>query len=206
MTVQRLLEPSRTDLFGFHRPYAHPHPPSTDFVQVIKSLRSAAILGVSIKGQGLHPRGGPGDGRADQPPVIFALSNPTDHAECTAVQFPPVRLGGKTFVTGQTNNLYIFPAIGLAIFATRAPTGVPGELSITAATAVAGQVTRAELGSGLLYPPQSNILQTKIATAVRGVRGHSSTVAWPAMAAPRRHPRRRRGPAVHPECHDAVRP
>ena len=102
----------------------------------------------------------------NQPPVIFALSNPTDHAECTAVQFPPVRLGGKTFVTGQTNNLYIFPAIGLAIFATRA-TGVPGELFITAATAVAGQVTRAELGSGLLYTPQSNILQTKIATAVR---------------------------------------
>ena len=82
------------------------------------------------------------------------------------VQFPPVRLGGKTFVTGQANNLYIFPAIGLAIFATRA-TRVPDELFITAATAVADQVTRAELDSGLLYPPQSNILQTEIATAVK---------------------------------------
>ena len=118
----------------------------------------------------------------NQRPVIFALSNPTDHAECTAqealtwsggralyaagVQFLPVRLGGKTFVTGQANHLYIFPAIGLAIFAARA-TRVPDELFITAARAVAGQVTRAELDSGLLYPPQSNILQTEIATAVK---------------------------------------
>lgn len=115
-------------------------------------------------------------------PVIFALSNPTDHAECTAeealtwsggralyaagVQFPPVRLGDKTFVTGQANNLYIFPAIGLAIYAARA-TRVPDELFITAAQAVAGQVTQAELDSGLLYPPQGNILQTEVTTAER---------------------------------------
>ena len=43
--------------------------------------------------------------------------------------------------------------------------GHPG--AATGATAVADQVTRAELDSGLLYPPQSNILQTEIATAVK---------------------------------------
>ena len=120
------------------------------------------------------------------------------------MQFPPVPLADKTFVTGQANNLYIFPAIGLAIFATRA-TRVPDELFITAATAVAGQVTRAELGSGLLYPPQSNILQTKIATAVRvcevifdrGLAGVQRLADIRAFVEAQLYTL---------ECHDAVRP
>ena len=180
--VNGLLEPSRTDLYGFQRPYAHPHPPSTDLVEVIRSLRPTALIGVSTKGKAFTREVIQAMAELNQRPVIFALSNPTDHAECTAeealtwsggralyaagVQFPPVRLGDKTVVTGQANNLYIFPAIGLAIYATRA-TRVPDELFITAATAVAGQVTQAELDSGLLYPPQTSILQTEVTTAVR---------------------------------------
>lgn len=74
------------------------------------------------------------------------------------MQFPPTRIGDKTYVTGQANNLYIFPAVGLAIYATRAKR-VTDEMSITAAKAVADQVTQAELDSGLLYPPQIAILQ-----------------------------------------------
>jgi malate dehydrogenase (oxaloacetate-decarboxylating)(NADP+) len=38
---------------------------------------------------------------------------------------------------------------------------------IAAAQAVADQVTEDEIHSGLLYPPQSNILPTEIATAQR---------------------------------------
>ena len=117
----------------------------------------------------------------NQRPVVFAVSNPTDHAECTA-QEALTWSGGRALdaagcssrrsAGGQDvrhragQQLLHLPAIGLAIFASRA-TRVPDELFITAATAVAGQVTRAELGSGLLYRPQSNILQTEIATAVR---------------------------------------
>jgi len=82
------------------------------------------------------------------------------------VQFPPVRLGDLTFATGQAKNLYIFPAIGLALYATQT-TRIPDELFITAATAVADQVTQAELDSGLLYPPQISILQTEVTTAIR---------------------------------------
>ena len=64
--------------------------------------------------------------------------------------FPPVRFGGKTLVPGQGNNLYIFPAVGLAIVATKAQR-VTDEMFVVAARAVADQVTQAELDSGLLH-------------------------------------------------------
>ena len=45
--VDGLLEPSRTDLFDFQRPYAHPHAPTRDFVAAIESLKPTTIIGVS---------------------------------------------------------------------------------------------------------------------------------------------------------------
>ncbi len=180
--VRGLLEPSRTDLYDFQKPYAHPHAPSRDFVALIESLKPTAIIGVSTQGKAFHQRVIEAMARLNQRPIIFAYSNPTDHAECSAeeayrwsdgralyaagVPFPSVRYGGKTFVPGQGNNLYIFPAVGLAIVATKARR-VTDEMFIAAAKGVAEQVTQAELDSGLLYPPQSDILQTEVATALR---------------------------------------
>lgn len=177
-----LLEPSRTDLFDFQKPYAYPHAPSGDFVEVIRSIKPTAIIGVSTKAKAFTREVVEAMAELNERPIIFALSNPTDHAECTAqealawsngrtlyaagVQFPPARVGEKTYLTGQANNLYIFPAVGLAICATRARR-ITDEMFITAAKAVADQVTQAELDSGLLYPPQTGILQTEVATAIR---------------------------------------
>ncbi|HEY6551514.1 MAG TPA: malic enzyme-like NAD(P)-binding protein, partial [Solirubrobacterales bacterium] len=59
-------------------------------------------------------------------------------------QFPPVEIGGKRFVPGQGNNVYVFPAMGMAIFATEA-SRVTDEMFIVAAEAVAEQVTEADL-------------------------------------------------------------
>lgn len=180
--VNGLVEASRTDLFDFQRPYAHPHTPSRDFVSVIEYLKPTAIIGVSTQGGAFDQRVVEAMSRLNARPIIFALSNPTDHAECTAeeayrwtngqalyaagVPFPPVQLGDKTFVPGQGNNLYVFPAVGLAIVATKARR-VTDEMFIVAAQAVANQVTSAQLASGLLYPPQSDILGTEIAVATR---------------------------------------
>ena len=180
--INGLLEPSQTDLFDFQKPYAHPHKPSRDFVATIKSLKPTAIIGVSTQGKAFNQKVVEAMARINQRPIIFAISNPTDKAECTAeeayrwsdgraiyaagVPFPPVRYGDKTLVPGQGNNLYIFPAVGLAIYATRARR-VTDEMFIAAARGVADQVTRAELDSGLVYPPQSDIMQTEIATALR---------------------------------------
>jgi malate dehydrogenase (oxaloacetate-decarboxylating)(NADP+) len=180
--VNGLLEPSRTDLFDFQKPYAHPHKPSRDFVAVIESLKPTAIIGVSTKGKAFTRAVVEAMARLNKRPIIFALSNPTEHAECSAeeayrwsdgralyaagVPFPPVRYGGKTLMPGQGNNLYIFPAVGLAIVATKARR-VTDEMFVVAARAVADQVTQSELDSGLLYPPQSNILQTEVTVAVQ---------------------------------------
>lgn len=82
------------------------------------------------------------------------------------MQFAPVHLDGKTLLPGQANNLYIFPAVGLAIYATQAKR-VTDEIFIEAANGVADQVTPEQLKQGLLYPPQSNILETEVRTAER---------------------------------------
>jgi len=180
--VNGLLEPSRTDLFDFQKPYAHSHRPSRDFAAVIKSVRPTAIIGVSTKGGAFTRPVIEAMAEVNQQPLIFALSNPTDHAECTpeqayawsdgraiyaaGVQFPPVRVGDRTLIPGQANNFYIFPAVGLAIFATRARR-VTDEMFVEAARAVAEQVTADDLTHGTLYPPQTEILQTEVNTAVR---------------------------------------
>jgi len=85
------------------------------------------------------------------------------------VQFPPVSYGGRTFLPGQANNFYIFPAVGMAIYATQ-PGRVTDEMFIEAAHSLADQVTARELEQGLLFPPQWNILETEIKVAARVAR------------------------------------
>jgi malate dehydrogenase (oxaloacetate-decarboxylating)(NADP+) len=120
--------------------------------------------------------------RINTRPIVFALSNPIDKHECLpdeayawsrgkviyagGVQFPPVHLAGETFLPSQANNLYIFPAVGMAIYVTNAKRATD-EMFIEAAHAVADQVTPEQLKLGMLFPPQSNILEVELQTAAR---------------------------------------
>ena len=180
--VNGLLESTRKDLVDFQLPYAHAHAPTRDFVAAIESLKPTTIIGVSTIGGAFNRQVVESMARVNPRPIILALSNPTEHAECTAEQaytwsggraiyaagvpFPPVHLGGKTFLPGQANNFYIFPAVGMAIYATQARR-VSDEMFIEAAKAVADQVAPELLQQGLLYPLQANILETEIKTAAR---------------------------------------
>jgi malate dehydrogenase (oxaloacetate-decarboxylating)(NADP+) len=180
--INGLLVKSRKDLVDFQLPYGHEHAPTRDFVAAIESIKPTTIIGVSTIGGAFNQKVVEAMSRINPRPVILALSNPTEHAECTAeqaytwskgkaiyaagVQFPPVHYNGQTFVPGQANNFYIFPAVGMAIFATQAKR-VTDEMFIEAGQAVADQVPSDLLKQGLLYPLQSNILEAEIQTAAR---------------------------------------
>jgi malate dehydrogenase (oxaloacetate-decarboxylating)(NADP+) len=180
--INGLLESTRKDLLDFQLPYAHKHPPTRDFVAAIESIKPTTIIGVSTIGGAFDQKVIEAMAKINQRPVILALSNPTEHAECTpeqaytwsngkaiyaaGVQFEPVHYNGQTFLPGQANNFYIFPAVGMAIFATQAKR-VTDEMFIEAGQAVADQVPTELLKQGLLYPLQSNILEIEIQTAAR---------------------------------------
>ena len=177
-----LLESSRTDLIPEQRAYAHPHPPTRNFVDAINSIKPTILVGVSTIGRTFTQAVVEAMSRLNKRPIIFALSNPTEKAECTpeeaytwsrgtaiyaaGVQFPPVQYDGQTFLPGQANNFYVFPAVGLAIYATKAKR-VTDEMFIEAARAVAEQVSDKQREMGLLFPPQSNVLEAEVRTAER---------------------------------------
>jgi malate dehydrogenase (oxaloacetate-decarboxylating)(NADP+) len=180
--INGLLETNRQDLVDFQKPYAHPHTATRDFVAAIESIKPTTLIGVSTIGGAFTQKVIEAVSRINQRPVILALSNPTEKAECTpeqaytwskgkaiyaaGVQFPPVHFSGQTFLPGQANNFYIFPAVGMGVFATQA-SRVTDQMFIEAARAVADQVPAELMKQGLLYPLQSNILETEIQTASR---------------------------------------
>ena len=177
-----IVESSRSDLEDYQLPYAHEHAPIKDLVEAIKILKPTAIIGVSAVPKAFTKEVVEAMSAVNTRPIIFALSNPTDHAECSAqeaytwskgkalfaagVQFPPFEYEGKVLLPGQGNNSYIFPAVGMAVFATQAKR-VIDEMFVVAARSVAHLVSPEQLEQGLLYPVQSNILETEIRTAIQ---------------------------------------
>lgn len=189
-----LVVSGRPDLPAHKRPYAHDLPASEPFdpntlssecpriVAAIEDFKPTVLIGVSTVGRLFDQTVVEAMARHNTRPIIFALSNPTEKHEClptdaygwtkgaavyaSGVQFPPVHLDGRTYLPSQANNLYIFPAVGMAVYATHARR-ITDEMFIEAAHAVADQVTDEQLKLGMLFPPQSNILEVEIKTAAR---------------------------------------
>ena len=180
--IAGLLEPSRTDLSEAQKVYAHKAAPSNDLVQTIETFKPTILIGVSTKGGAFTKRVVEAMSRLSERPIVFALSNPTDRAECTpeqayawsggkalyaaGVQFPEVTLDGTTYHPGQANNFYIFPAIGLATYVAR-PRRLTDACFIVAAEASADQVGPGLRAKGMLFPSQADILEVEITTAAR---------------------------------------
>lgn len=180
--VHGLLESTRKDLMDFQKPYAHPMPAITNFVEAINRFKPTTIIGVSTIGGAFTKEVIEAMARLNKRPIVFALSNPTEHAECTpeqayqwskgqaiyaaGVQFNPVHYNGNTYYPGQANNFYIFPAIGMAMFVTQAKRATDA-MFIEAAKAVADEVSPQLLSQGCLYPLQTNILAVELRAAAR---------------------------------------
>jgi malate dehydrogenase (oxaloacetate-decarboxylating)(NADP+) len=192
--TQGLVVAGRPGLASAKQPYAHKLPPSKPFnhldlateqpqiVAAIEDFKPTILIGVSTVGKLFSREVVEAISRHNERPIIIAISNPIEKHECLpqdayawskgkaiyagGVQFPPVHFAGQTYLPSQTNNLYIFPAVGMAIYATHAKR-VTDEMFIEAAHALADQVTPEQLKLGMLYPPQSNILEVEIQTAAR---------------------------------------
>jgi malate dehydrogenase (oxaloacetate-decarboxylating)(NADP+) len=180
--IDGLLESSRSGLSKEQAVYAHKAPPSKDLAETVERLKPTILIGVSTKGGAFNQHVVETMSRLNERPIIFALSNPTDKAECSAeqaytwskgkalyaagVQFPDVTLDGHTFHPGQANNFYIFPAIGLATYTAR-PRRLTDACFIAAAQASADQIGPDLRAKGMLFPSQANILETEVTTATR---------------------------------------
>lgn len=155
--------------------------PMTRLCDVVEAVRPTGIIGVSTVAHAFNEKVIRTMARLNARPVIFPLSNPTSKAECTAEEaikwsdgravvatgspFAPLHFGGKLFVPGQGNNVYIYPAVGLAVFATQA-SRVTDEMFLRAAESLASQTTDQDLSVGLVYPPISSIFEASIEVAI----------------------------------------
>ncbi|MBV8121658.1 MAG: NAD-dependent malic enzyme [Alphaproteobacteria bacterium] len=180
--IHGLIVTSRTDLADFQKPFAQDWAPVSSFVEAVKALRPTGIIGVSTVPKLFTREVIEAKSAINERPIIFPYSNPTSRSECTAEEayhwsdgravfasgspFAPVEINGRKFIPGQGNNVYIFPAMGMAVFATEAAR-VTEEMFIVAAKAVAEQVTEENLAAGLIYPPQSRILDASLHVAER---------------------------------------
>ncbi|MGB5491256.1 MAG: oxaloacetate-decarboxylating malate dehydrogenase, partial [Woeseiaceae bacterium] len=178
-----LLVAGRDNIAAHKRPYAHDHEYIPDLLGAVNALKPTAILGLSGQPSTFTQDVVESMARINARPIIFALSNPTSQAECTAEQaytwsdgravfasgspFDPVKLGNQVFVSGQGNNAYIFPGVGLGVIVSQSRV-VTDEMFLAAAHSLANQVTDADLERGRVYPALSSIRQVSalIATDV----------------------------------------
>jgi malate dehydrogenase (oxaloacetate-decarboxylating)(NADP+) len=183
---QGLVVSGRLQGLAHHKiAYAHTHAPVATLEEAVEVLQPTVLIGVS---------GTPGTFTAEiisrmaeinPRPVVFALSNPTSKAECTAETayhasggraifasgspFPAVECHGRTFVPGQGNNVYIFPGVGLGALVVES-SEVSERMFLTAAKNLAGMVTPADLTLGRIYPSLARIREVSLAIAVEVAR------------------------------------
>ena len=181
-----LVVKSRSGLTEHKLAYAHEHPPIDDFLTAIRTLKPTAIIGVAAVGGTFTPEVLQTMAKINKRPIIFALSNPTSKAECSAEEayrhtggralfacgspYDPVKLDGKTFVPRQSNNSYIFPGIGLGAIASGTRL-ITDEMFMAAAHTLANLVSEADIEQGSLYPalPRIREVSAHIAAAVADV-------------------------------------
>jgi len=176
-----LVVKRRTDLAEHKGRFAHDHEFMADPVSAIDRLRPTAIIGCSGQRGLFSAEILKRMAQINERPMIFALSNPTSKAECTAEEayhltdgraifasgspFDSVVIDGKRLIPGQGNNAYIFPGVGLGIVVSESRL-VTDEMFLAAARALADEVTDADLDEGRIYPALKRIREVSLAIAV----------------------------------------
>lgn len=167
--IDGLLAKNRPEgaLGGHKAYYAKDHKPMKNFHEVVREVKPSIMIGASAAGGAFTPEILQDMASWNDIPIIFALSNPTSKAECTAEAaytntdgkcifvsgspFGTVEYKGRKFTPGQGNNAYIFPGIALGVIATGTH-HIPDDMFLIAAQTVADQVSDADIARGSLYP------------------------------------------------------
>ena len=186
--TQGLLHSNRENIAPHKQRYARDLPPVDNFLDAINTLKPTVIMGLSGQPGSFPKEVIEAMAAINERPIIFALSNPTSKAECTAEEayrwsqgraifasgspFDSVEYGNKTFVPGQGNNVYIFPGVGLGAIISGSRK-VTDEMFLAAAHSLAKQVSEADLEMGCLYPSLKRVreVSAKIAYEV-------AKIAW----------------------------
>jgi len=177
-----LVTTSRDTLEPHKKPYAVDATPA-DFSSSIDHIKPHALIGATGK-SGAFPQEVIEKMTAlNKKPIIFALSNPTANAECTAENaykwskgkalfasgspFKPVEYHGKTLTPGQANNAFVFPGIGLGAIMSKT-SKITDSMLLAAAKTLAANVSSDDLAAGSLYPhiTKAAEISRKIAKAV----------------------------------------
>ncbi|CAB3376896.1 Hypothetical predicted protein [Cloeon dipterum] len=170
------------ELEGHKVYYAKDHPVMKSLAEVVKKIKPSIMIGASAAAGAFTPEILQYVAANHERPVIFALSNPTSKAECTAQQaydntkgkcifasgspFPPVNYEGRTYTPGQGNNAYIFPGVALGVICTGMH-HISDDIFLIAAQLLSEQVSEEDLALGKLYPPLSSIKECSLKIAVK---------------------------------------
>ncbi|KYM87378.1 NADP-dependent malic enzyme, partial [Atta colombica] len=184
MDIDGLLVKNRPEgnLEGHKIWYAKDYKVMKTLIEVVKEIKPSVLIGASAAAGAFTPEVLREMAKNNERPLIFALSNPTSKAECTAQQaydhtdgrcvfssgspFGEVKHNGKIYKPGQGNNAYIFPGIALGVIATGVH-HITEDLFLISAQTVADHVKNEDLERGSLYPPLNNIRECSIDIAVK---------------------------------------
>ncbi|XP_072264684.1 NADP-dependent malic enzyme [Pyxicephalus adspersus] len=180
-----LIVKGRSSLTHEKERFAHEHKEMKSLEDVVKDIKPTALIGVAAIGGAFTEQIIKDMAALNERPIIFALSNPTSKAECTAEQcyaltegrgifasgspFDPVTLpDGRTLYPGQGNNSYVFPGVALGVVAC-GMRHISDDVFLTTAEIIAEQVSDAHLEEGRLYPPLQTIKEVSVKIAVKVV-------------------------------------
>ena len=161
--------------------FAHEAEACADLASAARIIRPTALIGVAGVARVFTQEIVSMMAEFNQRPVIFALSNPTSKAECTSEEaiewsagraiyasgspMPEVQFEGRRIVSGQGNNTYIFPGVGLGVLVSQARE-VTDSMFLAAARKLASMVTSEELAEGRIYPSLERIREVSHSIAV----------------------------------------
>jgi malate dehydrogenase (oxaloacetate-decarboxylating) len=189
--VVGLLTDDRTDLSDAQRGFAQPAgrvaswglSGPAQLADVVHNVDVGVLLGLSTAAGAFTEEIVRELAGKTERPIIFPLSNPTSRAEAhpaeldrwtdgraliaTGSPFAPIQRDGVEHVVAQCNNVYIFPAMGLAVTAAQATRVTDEMMGVAAATLGEASPALADANQSLL-PAWSDVpdVAVRIAHAV----------------------------------------